>query len=176
MKREDDVRETPPKLYAAQNARFRFTLDACATHANAKCGLYFTEEGKFFHGQLRDTLDGLRGSWRGERVWCNPPFSDIGAWVLKAWESEAESVCMLVPATRTEQSWWQVGVEPFRDGKSGPEFSNLHLHVEFLPGRIHFLEDGGPIYRRNKDGSFYLKNGQRVKSSPKFGCALLVWR
>lgn len=178
MKPGDDVRETPPWLYNQQNARFRFTLDACATHANAKCARYFTESGRFVGGQWQSAEHGLSGSWAGERVWCNPPFSDIGAWVLKAWESGAELVCMLVPATRTEQGWWQDGVEPYRDGRPAPEGTMLHLSTEFIPGRVKFLENGGPIYRKNKDGSLWLhpETGQPAVSSPKFGCVLLIWR
>jgi phage N-6-adenine-methyltransferase len=163
---ENDVRETPPALFASQDARFHFTLDACASHENAKCPLYFTEQGKYFRGLLRDNVDGLRGSWARERVWCNPPYSDIGSWLMKAWESQAELVCMLVPATRTEQDWWQDGVEPYRDSRA--ELSELGWHsfrVEFLRGRQHFLKDGKPILNPT--------TGKR--SSPKFGCCLLIW-
>jgi len=177
MTGEADVRETPASLFDPLHAEFRFTLDACATHENAKLSYYFTKEGLFFDGTQRGVDDGLMGSWRGARVWCNPPYSDIGSWVLKAWESEAELVVMLVPATRCEQDWWQWGVEPYRDGKSGPDGSMLHLTTRFLPGRKHFLEDGKPIYRKNKDGSLWLsKKGKPARSSPKFGCVLLVFR
>lgn len=178
MKPEDDVRETPPELFTKLNQEFRFTLDVCATHANAKCARYFTESGCFIAGDPEFYLpgDGLSGSWRGERVWCNPPFSDIGAWVAKAWESDAELVVMLLPATRTEQPWWQELVEPFRE-------SDAHIggwdtfRTRFLPGRHHFLENGKPIYQKNDDGSLRLsKKGRPQRSSPKFGCCLLIWR
>jgi phage N-6-adenine-methyltransferase len=169
MLTENDVRETPPALFASQDARFHFTLDACATHQNAKCPQYFTQEGLWRGTQERRRLsedNGLTGSWAGERVWCNPPYSDIGAWVLKAWESRAELVCMLVPATRTEQDWWQDGVEPYRDGRADlSELGWNSLRLENLRGRQHFLKDGKPILNP--------KTGKR--SSPKFGCCLLIW-
>jgi len=172
MTAEHDVRETPPALYLAQDARFHFTLDACATHQNAKAPLYFTEKGLFrrpFPGAqtlLDSSVDGLTGSWKGERVWCNPPYSDIGAWLMKAWDSDAESVTMLVPATRTEQDWWQDGVEPYRDGRyDNRDLGWSSFSVEFLRGRQHFLKDGKPILNP--------KTGKR--SSPKFGCCLLIW-
>jgi phage N-6-adenine-methyltransferase len=154
---EDDVRETPPELFAELDARFCFDLDACATHANAKCEVYFTERGQY--GKTPDSPalisleDGLTGSWQGRRVWCNPPFSDIGAWVAKAWESQADLVVMLVPATRTEQGWWQDLVEPLREVL----LEGWYLRVEFLRGRTRFLRDGVRM------------------GSPKFGCALLIW-
>lgn len=179
MTEEADVRETPASLFDPLHTEFRFTLDACATHENAKCSLYYTLTGLYQRDRAHNLEDGcgLSGSWRGARVWCNPPYSDIGSWVLKAWESDAAIVVMLVPATRCEQDWWQLGVEPFRDGKAGPDGSMLHLTTRFLPGRKHFLEDGKPIYRKNKDGSIWLsKKGKPARSSPKFGCVLLIWR
>jgi hypothetical protein len=172
----DDVRETPPDKFAEISARVGgFTLDVCATHSNAKCPLFFATNGLWYYTDHRDaTTNGLTGSWRGERCWCNPPFSDIGAWVEKAWRShDADLVVMLVPATRTEQPFWQRWVEPWRDGRGYPHELRQHgfappdwlLNVKFLPGRWHFLKDGKPILDP--------KTGRR--SSPKFGCALLIW-
>jgi phage N-6-adenine-methyltransferase len=174
---EDDVRETPSELFESLHERFDFTLDVCATHANAKCDAYFTECGEFLKSHISDEpyvtappgVNGLTGSWVGNRAWCNPPFSDIVSWVLKAWDSGAELVVMLVPATRTEQPWWQDAVERLRDGKVPP--SELpggwsSFTTEFLQGRTHFLKDGKPILDP--------KTGRR--SSPKFGCVLLIWQ
>ena len=47
----------PPQVFDPLNAEFGFTLDPCATAANAKCAKYFTEAD-----------DGLTQSWAGERV------------------------------------------------------------------------------------------------------------
>lgn len=67
-------------------------------------------------------------------MWCNPPYSNCGEWVEKAWaEQEAELVVMLLPANRTEQKWWQEMVEPFRDRPDSP------LRTEFIAGRIRFI-------------------------------------
>jgi phage N-6-adenine-methyltransferase len=166
MLAEDDVRETPPELFTELNREFRFTLDVCATHENAKCSIYFTEQGCFeqYNGEVIQGLgggDGLTGSWKGERAWCNPPFSDIESWVGKAWDSEAELVVMLIPSTRTEQGWWQDLVEPYRDGNGDdvafPAGDWTTFRVRFLRGRPKFL-----------------KNGVKL-GSPKFGCCLLIW-
>lgn len=65
---------TPQAFFDELNKEFDFTLDPCATPQNAKCARYFTKE-----------VDGLKQSWRGERVYCNPPYGrDIGKWVEKA--------------------------------------------------------------------------------------------
>jgi phage N-6-adenine-methyltransferase len=102
--------------------------------------------------------DGLSQPWRAPRVWCNPPYSQISAWVEKAWlEYNAERfdvLAMLLPAVKTEQSWWHEFVEPHRD--FGAAF-----RTHFEQGRAAFAAPG--------------TNGQPVKGSP-FGCVLLVWR
>lgn len=53
---------TPPALFEELNAEFGFTLDAAASDTNAKCDTYFTLE-----------TDGLKQSWEGQTVFCNPP-------------------------------------------------------------------------------------------------------
>jgi hypothetical protein len=170
----DDVRETPADKFAELSKLVGgFTLDVCATTQNAKCQTCYTLGGLMQRTTLgdvwlrtADVRDGLAGSWAGERCFCNPPFSDIGAWVAKAWTaSDADLVVMLVPATRTEQPWWQKLVEPYRDGR--PSLApGWALTTDFCAGRWHFLKDGKPIVDQ--------KTGRR--SSPKFGCATLTWR
>lgn len=140
-----DDRATEPEFFARLNARFRFTLDVAAAAANAKLPRYFDR-----------SADGLAQSWAGERVWCNPPYSDLRPWVEKAWAEPAALVVMLVPANRTEQPWWQELIEPFRDRSIGPE-----LRVEFLPGRLRFIDPGASAVRPN--------------DRPPFGCCLLIW-
>lgn len=67
---------TPQAFFDELNKEFAFTLDPCATPENAKCGRYFTKE-----------VDGLKQSWHGETVFCNPPYGrDIAKWVKKAYE------------------------------------------------------------------------------------------
>lgn len=143
---EVDDRGTDPAFFASVAERFGgFTLDAAAAPHNAKCSRYFTRAD-----------DGLAQPWAGERVWCNPPYSDLAAWVAKAWAEwpAAPLVVMLLPANRCEQRWWQELVEPRRD--RSPFF-----RVEFLPGRMRFDRPGAVIGPK----------GDR----PPFGCCLLIW-
>lgn len=141
-----DDRATHPLMFAELDERFGpFTVDVAASAENTKCVRFYDRE-----------ADGLAQSWAGETVWCNPPYSEIGPWVRKAWDEHVDArVVMLLPATRTEQSWWQRMVEPFRDRPGSP------LESRFLPGRIHFLRPGQSAVHR----------GER----PPFGCVLLVW-
>lgn len=149
-----DDRATPPELFDPLNERFKFTLDVAASMLNAKCERYISIE-----------ENGLEQSWHGERVWCNPPYSDIRPWVEKAWrewpgeesghELGANLIVMLLPANRTEQGWWQDLVEPLRDDGGG------EFRVEFLRGRQRFIAPGA--------------DGIGPNERPPFGCCLLIW-
>lgn len=161
----DDVddRGTDPAFIAALEARLgSFDLDAAAAPHNAKAPNFYTRD-----------QDGLSQDWTG-RVWCNPPYSDCGAWVRKAWDewsaerdsraplhshSEPPSpdlIAMLLPANRVEQGWWQDLVEPYRDRPGSP------LRVEFLRGRMRFDR---PDWTPGPKGD-----------RPPFGCCLLIWQ
>lgn len=132
--------------FAPLHDRFLFTIDAAATEANARLPRYWTKDD-----------DALAQPWGGERVWCNPPYSDIGSWVQKAWDEcdHAYLIVMLLPANRTEQGWWQRLVEPFRERGRG------YVRVEFLPGRMRFIQTGNTEVGPNE--------------RPPFGCCLLIW-
>lgn len=140
-----DDRALPSDVFEPLQTRFRFTVDAASSIDNRKCEKHWTV-----------VDNGLAQSWAGERVYCNPPYSDIGPWIRKAWDERlAELVVMLLPANRTEQKWWQDGIEPFRDRVGSP------LKVEFLQGRLRFLKAGQQTIKPNE--------------RPPFGCVLCIW-
>jgi phage N-6-adenine-methyltransferase len=145
-----DDRGTRAEYFDPWNARFGFTLDVAAAPHNAKCARFFTRDD-----------DGLTQSWAGERVWCNPPYSDLYSWVDKAWQEieHAELIVMLLPANRPEQRWWQELVEPFRDQLITG--TDVQLRTQFLPGRMRFDRPDAVIGPK----------GDR----PPFGCVLLIW-
>lgn len=145
-----DDRGTDPALFAELSERFGgFTLDVAASSANAKCEHFYSIDD-----------DGLFWPWHG-KVWCNPPYSNLNAWVAKAQQEmapgrlEPELIVMLVPASRTEQAWWQDHVEPYRDKAGSP------LRVEFLRGRRRFVKAGA--------------TGIGPNERPPFGSCLLIW-
>jgi len=87
---------TPQAFFDYWDNQIGFTLDAAASHDNAKCDRYFTEED-----------DALTRDWDGV-VWVNPPYGHgIGKWVKKGYEESQKGslVVMLIPA-RTETQWW----------------------------------------------------------------------
>lgn len=138
-------RAVPASVFEKLNERFQFSVDAAASPANAKCKQFWTL-----------SQNGLEQSWAGHRVWCNPPYSDIRPWVQKAWaENKAAISVLLLPANRTDQTWWHAEIEPHRDRAGSP------LRVEFLPGRMRFLKPGQTQVGPNE--------------RPPFGCVLCIW-
>lgn len=125
----------------------RFDLDVAACEESHHASVYWTKED-----------NGLKQPWWGN-VWCNPPYSNIAPWVKRAWwmleHGEALTVAMLLPASRTEQPWWQKLIEPHRD-------RSPRLTSHFLPGRTRFGLPGNPL-------------GIGV-GSPPFACVLLIFR
>lgn len=94
-------------------------------------------------------------------MWCNPPYSNLAAWVAKAWDEHRRGcplIVMLLPANRTEQPWWQDLIEPFRDGRGA-------IETRFLRRRIPF---GHP-----KHASW--NHGRKWSACP-FASVVLIWR
>lgn len=109
---------TPQEFFDAISAEFEFTLDVCASAANAKCDRYFTKAD-----------DGLAQKWDGV-AWMNPPYGrQIGKWIAKA-QQESESgatVVCLIPA-RTDTRYWH-------------DYVMKADEVRFIKGRLHFTFD-----------------------------------
>lgn len=105
---------TPQEFFDRLDAEFNFTLDAAATLENAKCSRFFTEKD-----------NGLIQSWKGERVFCNPPYGrEIGKWIEKAALEPSELTVMLIPARTDTKAWhrWIFG----------------KAEIRFIPGRLKF--------------------------------------
>jgi len=116
MSSKSDEWTTPRDLFDKLNRRFLFTADAAATSENALCCVYYT--------------DGLSVSWEGERVYCNPPYSQIKAWAAKFIEESKRADCIvaLVPA-RTDTKWFQ-------------SLMASADKIVFIKGRLHFSNAG----------------------------------
>lgn len=111
--------ETPQKIFDELDAEFHFTLDPCATDANAKCDKYYTPKD-----------NGLAQTWGGETVFCNPPYGkELPKWIQKCYEeSKHAKVVMLIPA-RT-------------DTKAFHDYIYGKAEIRFIKGRIKFLING----------------------------------
>jgi phage N-6-adenine-methyltransferase len=154
---ERDERGTPDSLFAELDREFGFTLDAAALPHNAKLPRFCAPDGTYetaFDGKLVKVSDehGLLAPWAGERVFLNPPFSDIAAWVVKAAARVADVAVLLLPANRTDQAWWHDFIEPFRD------IPGSGVRTRFIRGRTRFSSAHG--YTENQ---------------PPFGCVLVIF-
>lgn len=153
-----DDRRTPRSLFDPLHERFRFTVDAAASRDNTLLPAFFS----------RYAYDGLMSSWGGQRVWCNPPYSDIPNWIAKAYietmRGKCELAVLLLPADRTEQPWWHEYVEPYRDSGKG-------VRTEFIRKRVKF---GLPPEHPDADKG--LANGKKGGGYryPPFGCVLVI--
>ena len=132
-----DVWHTPPELFRVLHEEFAFDLDAAAHAGNALCPRYISPE-----------QDALKTSWLGKTVWCNPPYSLIGPFVMRAWDqcrTQRSTVVLLIPAYTDPAYWWDV-IVPYAE------------EIRFLKGRVSFLEHG------------------RKKESARFPSVVVVFR
>lgn len=134
---KNDEWETPKKLYRKLDQEFNFELDACASNLNHKCDKYFTKED-----------NALIQNWKAKSVFCNPPYSEIGAFVKKSYceckKGNAETVVLLC-FSKTETKWFHKYIL----GKA---------EIRFIKGRVAFE-----------------LNGQSGKQAP-FGTMIVIWR
>src|SRR6266852_7570207 len=78
---------SPQSFFNALNIEFRFTLDPCATRANAKCANFFTKR-----------HNGLTHSWGTHRVFCNPQYGKpMRDWARKCYEASRQGALVVLP-------------------------------------------------------------------------------
>lgn len=142
-----DQWRTPPELYAALDSEFGFGLDAAADPINALHRSYFGEG-----GAAPDAL--AVAHWAahrldGDAIYLNPPYSETGKWVHKAFEQSAmmsrdHAIVLLVPAMPSE-GWWQT--------------LRHATEIREIPHRLKFLMPDG-----------------KTKDSARFASVVIVFR
>lgn len=101
---------TPRAVYDELNNEFDFNFDPCPLDGDT------------------DGLSPLFTTWKGKRVFCNPPYGPgIGQWLLRG--LEADLAVFLIPA-RTDTRWFHEIVLP--NAKE----------IRFIKGRLKF---GGAV-------------------------------
>lgn len=134
-----DLWQTPPEIFAALNREFRFVADVAASKLNHLLPTYLTEQD-----------DALSQDWAAKFplgiTWCNPPYSDITPWVVKAAEEARKGMgtVMLVPAD-TSVGWFSAA-------------RSSCTEVRFITnGRLSFIRaDTGKAVNGNNKGSMLL--------------------
>ena len=112
---QSDEWQTPQWLFDALDAEFSFTLDGAATPENTKCKRFCTAN--------------VDLAWGGERVFCNPPYSNIEPFINKA--KYAQIAVFLLPV-RTDSDWFRKLIE-------------LGCELRWFRKRIRFLQRGEPM-------------------------------
>lgn len=114
-----DLWSTPQDLFDELNEEFHFTLDPCADETNHKCEKYYTKE-----------QDGLSQCWRGETVFCNPPYGkETGDWIKRCYIHsvvDCGTAVMLIPA-RTDTKWFHDYI-----------YNKPNVEIRFIKGRLKF--------------------------------------
>lgn len=112
--------ETPKELFKSLDKEFHFTLDPASSTENHKCEKYYTKK-----------ENGLEQSWKGERVFLNPPYSkELPKWIEKAYKEAKEGtlIVILMPS-RTDTKYFH-------------KYIYNKAEIRFIKGRIKF-EIGG---------------------------------
>ncbi|WP_044721745.1 DNA N-6-adenine-methyltransferase [Escherichia coli] len=112
-----DCWRTPSLLFKNLHREFGFMIDGAATEHDALLPR-FTDD---IHNQ----------SWVGEKVFCNPPYSDIPSFLAKA--SEADLAVFLIPY-RPHTTYW---LRHIYSNNHCHEIRILHRAVKYLPPAGH---------------------------------------
>lgn len=143
---ERDLAQTPPWfVYAVENfLGFKFDVDVCCIKQTAKC--------EAFYSLIDYGVDSLIVPW-GQYNWCNPPYSNITPWILKARDEArlGKNSCLLIP-DKAEVKYTRL----YR------EFADTAIHMPF---RLNFLRPDGSEFI-DKDGK---------KQGPKFPVVLVLF-
>jgi site-specific DNA-methyltransferase (adenine-specific) len=139
--RASDEWETPPDVFAALDAEFRFGLDVAATATNRKTPLYLGPD------RADAWTDALVVNWTqaaaGTACFMNPPYSRCRPFIAKAaTEARCGTVIVALVPARTDTHWWHDHVWDAQ--RHAPRTG---VEVRFLRGRLKFsgMPTGAPF-------------------------------
>lgn len=133
---ERDSWRTPPEVFHwASDMVGGFQYDTACTVRNALAMPLW--KGRRDH-------DALACRWRG-RLWCNPPYSDIGPWIDKALDCVG-IVALLIPSPNGESYYARLIPAAYEI---------------YISGRLAFLDsDGEPRKGNTRGSSLFLLGGR----------------
>lgn len=118
----NDNFQTPDHIFDQLNKIFNFTLDAACTTEDCKCA----------SGLCSNIgIDALKMSWGGDRVFCNPPFSQKAAFIEKAYNEVINGDCPIVVMVLPSNC---------QDSKAFQKFIKKNFFYETLCGRVAFID------------------------------------
>ena len=119
---------TPLWLFKRLDNEFHFTLDAASSDQNCLVEKHYTLE-----------TNGLAQSWKGERVWVNPPYNrgQARTWILKSLAelNNGAEVIVILLQNKTQHLWFGL---LWDYSKSRPR---KHIQIRFLPRSFQWMRD-----------------------------------
>lgn len=100
-------------LYVELNKEFNFDFDPCP---------------------LNSTFDGLSVPW-GKRCFVNPPYSQVKAFLVKAWEeinAGRTKLAVFLTFSNTDTAWFH-------------DYIYHKAEIRFIRGRLKFLDETGKV-------------------------------
>ena len=137
-----DSWSTPPDLALALQNEFSFDTEVCAEVDNRAIPSIP------YISQAQDALQIEWAEWTKNRAYCNPPYSQLPAFVSRGFQQALAHqmlVAMLIPVY-TDTKYW----DNYIDG--------VATEVRLLKGRLRFWDNGKP-----------------GKDTARFPSALVVW-
>lgn len=128
---------TPKPLFERIAEAFGgFDIDAAASSENSLCEKFFSAE-----------ENALNQTWSG-KVWCNPPYNNIEAWLEKATTEAVFNVTtVFILPPRTDSGWFH------RYALS------THAEIAWIRGRVAFVDPTGNMRSGPQGPSFLLGFG-----------------
>ena len=151
--------QTPIELFRwiEEEMGFKFTLDPCAPpENNLGTAKFYTEAD-----------DGLKQTWVDQKVFMNPPYGNLPAWIEKAHKEAVwgdTTVVGLLPV-RTSPKYmrayvWTLKAKLLPSLRYARELRRGQIGIFFLPKRVRFIDPG---------------TGKKA-GSPYFDSMVVVWR
>ena len=147
-----DSWETPQWLFDWLDKKYRFNLDVAATEKNRKC----LDHMEVDNSEGRDCglkfpwlpWNFLKGHGNFSRVFCNPPYSNIMPWLVKA-KSEVEEdnceVAVFILPQDLSTKWGKFCVE------------NASKIIILVGGRVQFIAPEGVKSSSNTKGTMIVE-------------------
>lgn len=153
---------TPQWLFDLLNKEFKFDADAAASEGRQKCDFYFTPE-----------VDALISNWSDDTLFLNPPYSKIGAFMQKAYESSllGATVVCLIPA-RTDTRYFHdycMKAYEIRLIRGRVKFTNPYSQTPLTSATfpsciVIFGGNSGKYWHHKRDPNFIPRLGKPIDS------------
>lgn len=133
--------QTPPLLFTQLHQEFDFTIDGAASEGNHLLPRWYGPGSTI-------TEDALTVDWHNERLFINPPYSQVAAFVEKASNEKHHAFCALLIPARTDTRYWHRWIYD-----ETQHTWRLGVHGRFLKGRLKFIDPNRALIQNGHSNS-----------------------